>query len=775
MRALVTGGAGFIGSHLVELLLASGHEVTVLDDLSTGSLGNIASVATDVRICTGSILDEDLVDREVARSDRVWHLAAAVGVPHIVKDPLWGMLVNVRGTENVLAACDRRSCAVVLASTSEVNGKAAKFPMQEDDDRVLGSTSVPRWSYASAKAVDESLGLAYAARGLPVSIVRYFNAFGPRLDPRGYGSVVARFMAQAVAGEPLTVHGDGSQTRCFTYVADSALGTYLAGVRPEAVGKVINLGATRETSILELAHAVRDTVGSSSPVEFVRPEGAYGPHFEDSVRRVPDIARAAELLDWRPTVTLEDGLRRTLDWWEGSVGPRRPVRPVTAGECSGEDQVAADPSPRTTTGKPTVAVMGLGYVGLPLALAFAQAGHRTIGFDVDGERVHRLEAGRSHIEDISDDAVAEAVGSGHFRASADAADLGAAECVFLCVPTPFDEGKSPDLSYVRAAASTLAEWLRPGMLVVLQSTTFPGTTTEVVRPLLEERTGLCAGTDFDLVFSPERVDPGNRRWTVRNTPKLVGGVTDAGAARARMLLEGIMDHPGLVSIVSSPAAAEMSKLLENTYRAVNIALVNELAVLAHEMDIDLWEVIDGAATKPFGFHPFRPSVGPGGHCIPVDPYYLSWKARAFDLQTKFIELAADTNLRMAHYVRSRIADFLNAGGRHLHGARILAIGVSFKPGVGDTRNSRAVRLIELLEDSGAEVRFTDPFVTATSIAGRQRKGVDLTEESVAWADLSVVLVDHPGVDLAPVLSADGLVFDAVNALGRTGLANIERL
>ncbi|HEY8340460.1 MAG TPA: nucleotide sugar dehydrogenase [Egibacteraceae bacterium] len=422
-----------------------------------------------------------------------------------------------------------------------------------------------------------------------------------------------------------------------------------------------------------------------------------------------------------------------------------------------------------------VGVVGLGYVGLPLAIAYAEAGFRVLGYDVNAERVAALNMGASHIEDVAAERVAAAVAADTFLAVDDPARLSEADAVFICVPTPFDSAKTPDLSYVRGATEQVARALRPGMLVVLQSTTFPGTTTEVVQPLLEEISGLRAGEDFHLAFSPERVDPGNTRWTVRNTPKVVGGVTQEGAERAQGLLESVMDEPGLVRILSTPAAAEMAKLLENTYRAVNIALVNELAMLAHEMGIDLWEVIDGAATKPFGFQPFYPGIGPGGHCIPVDPYYLSWRAREFDFQTKFIELAADTNLRMASYVRERIQTFLNHRGKTLRGAKVLVCGAAFKAGVRDVRNSRALRLMELLDDLGAEVAFADPQVPSLRLGDRELKATTVTEESLRRFDLVVIAVAHREWPVDLIVGSGVPVFDAVNATRGHTAAHVERL
>lgn len=315
MRVLVTGGAGYIGSHLVDALVEEGHEVAVVDNLSTGRVANLEHRMSEIRFVNGSILDADLISAEVERAEQVFHLAAAVGVRNIVDDPLHSLLTNTRGTEVVLDACFRHWRKVLVASTSEVYGKTAQVPMREDDDRVLGPTTVHRWSYSTAKAIDEHLAFAYGAMGLPVVIVRYFNSYGPRLDEKGYGSAVASFVQRSLAGEPLPVHGDGGQTRCFTYVDDTVRGTVLAGFTPEAEGLVINLGSTHEMTILELAEHIREKLGSSSPIEFVDYASYYGPGFEDTRRRVPDVSRSKELLGWEPTVEFEDGLDRTLAWW----------------------------------------------------------------------------------------------------------------------------------------------------------------------------------------------------------------------------------------------------------------------------------------------------------------------------------------------------------------------------------------------------------------------------------------------------------------------------
>jgi len=320
MKVLVTGGAGYIGSHLVDRLVRERHDVTVVDDLSTGSLRNLEASRSAIRFVEGTILDDSLVRGLVTDAELVFHLAAAVGVGHIVADPLSSLITNTRGAENVIEACARTNTRLVLASTSEIYGKTTKMPMAEDDDRVLGSTNVHRWGYSTAKAIDEHLALAYADRGLPVSIVRYFNSFGPRLDPRGYGSVVANFIRQALAGEPLTVHGDGTQTRCFTFVEDTVDGTMRAGFRDEALGKVFNVGNDVETVIADLAQLIIELTGSRSSVELVSYEQRYGPRFEDTKRRVPSLVRARDVLGYSPTVDLRDGLLRTLSWWRETHG-----------------------------------------------------------------------------------------------------------------------------------------------------------------------------------------------------------------------------------------------------------------------------------------------------------------------------------------------------------------------------------------------------------------------------------------------------------------------
>ena len=421
---------------------------------------------------------------------------------------------------------------------------------------------------------------------------------------------------------------------------------------------------------------------------------------------------------------------------------------------------------RLASREATVGVIGLGYVGLPLAISFAEVGYNVFGFDVSDNVVAGLNAGRSHIDDVAPARVAPLVKSSAFRATSNVVDIADCDAVFICVPTPFDKAKTPDLSYVESATRTVAKVLRKGMLVVLQSTTYPGTTTEFVRPILEEQ-GLRAGVDFHLAFSPERVDPGNTKWNVRNTPKVVGGLTPTCTNLAKTLLLSLMDDPSLVRTVESPDVAEMAKLLENTYRAVNIALVNELAMLCHEMGIDVWSVIDAAATKPFGFQAFYPGIGPGGHCIPVDPFYLAWKAREFDFQTRFIELAADVNDAMANYAIMRMQDVLNERSISLRGAKVLCLGAAFKSGVSDVRNSRAIHVMELLRARGAVVSYCDPHVPSVRLGDETLHSI--SREDVARSDVNLVAVLVGGKWPLVELESRGIaVFDAVNAGGAPG-------
>jgi UDP-N-acetyl-D-glucosamine dehydrogenase len=430
-----------------------------------------------------------------------------------------------------------------------------------------------------------------------------------------------------------------------------------------------------------------------------------------------------------------------------------------------------------------IGVVGCGYVGLPLAQAYARAGFRVTGIDNDARRVATMNTGESHILDVPTEDLRASVEAGRFQATTDYTCVRELDVVFISVPTPFDRAKQPDLSFIHAAANGIAPHLRAGQLIVLESTTFPGTTDEVLRPILET-SGLRAGQDFFLAFSPERIDPGNKTYRISNTPKVVGGIDPVSTAVAVFALEQIVTD-GSVHAVSTARAAELTKLLENTFRAVNIALVNELAMLCDRMSIDLWEVIDAAATKPYGFMPFYPGPGVGGHCIPVDPYYLSWKAREYDFHTRFIELAAETNLGMPFFTVDRIRKQLSDAGQALRGARILVLGASFKKDVDDARESAAIRVMEILHGEGAVVEYHDPYVPSVRIAspvfssnGRHEMltSVPLDDSHIKAADCVVILVGHSSVDYSAILRGASLVFDAVNVTrGQARRAHVQRL
>jgi len=413
-----------------------------------------------------------------------------------------------------------------------------------------------------------------------------------------------------------------------------------------------------------------------------------------------------------------------------------------------------------------VGIVGLGYVGLPLAVAFAEAGNDVVGVDVNSQRVERLRRSESDVEDIASDrlrAVAE-----RFTASDEYRALAACDAVVVCVPTPLTDHREPDLSYLIAAAGSLSRVLHEGRLVVIESTTYPGTTRERLLPILEE-SGLAAGKDFNLAFSPERIDPGRTDYTIRTTPKVVAGLTDQCRERAVALYSEICDE--LVE-VSTLEAAELSKLLENIFRAVNIALVNELAMLCHRLGIDIWEVIDAAATKPFGFMRFEPGPGMGGHCLPVDPFYLAYKAREHDFYTEFIELAGKLNQAQPQYCVERIEQALNDVRKPLNGSRVLLLGVSYKAGVGDLRESPALKIIKLLRERGAELSYHDPHVPELGEYGL--RSVELSAEAGS-ADIVCIVTAHPGIDYERLAADAALVLDFRGVTRGVATANVVRL
>jgi len=414
----------------------------------------------------------------------------------------------------------------------------------------------------------------------------------------------------------------------------------------------------------------------------------------------------------------------------------------------------------------TVGIIGAGYVGLPLAVAFAEEGCEVVAVDVDSRKVDAIVAGDSYVEDVPSEALRRL--SVRIHATTRYARLAKADAVLICVPTPLSPNREPDLGPLMEATRALAEVLQADQLVVLESTTYPGTTRERVAPLLEEA-GLAAGRDFHLVFSPERVDPGRTDFTLRNTPKVIGGLTPACAERAEALYSMVCDR---IVQVSSPEAAELTKLLENIFRSVNIALVNELAMLTDRMGIDVWEVVEAAATKPYGFMRFEPGPGMGGHCLPVDPFYLSWRAREFDIATEFIELAGKVNQQMPYHCVAKVQRALNQVGLSVKGARVAVLGVGYKPGVSDLRESPALKIMTLLGELGAQLRYHDPHVPELADFGLSSEAL---EELVTDSDLVLIVTAHPGVDYDLVAKRARLLLDLRGVTRSIAAANVVRL
>ncbi len=418
--------------------------------------------------------------------------------------------------------------------------------------------------------------------------------------------------------------------------------------------------------------------------------------------------------------------------------------------------MADTPLDHFRSGDLTVGVVGLGYVGLPLSVEIARSGLRAVGFDVDPEVVDGITKGASHIEDVTGEELAEVLATGRLEATTDMDRLAECDAISISVPTPLSKTQDPDVSFVIAASEAVAAALRPGQLVVLESTTYPGTTREVLLPAMEG-TGLKVGKDFFLCFSPERVDPGNQVWKTKNTPKVIGGVTPACTEAGLAVYERFIDT---MVEVSSTEAAEMVKILENTFRAVNIAMVNEVALIADRLEVDVWEVIEAAATKPFGFMKFMPGPGLGGHCIPVDPHYLAWKMRTLNYRTRFIELASEINAEMPEFVVGKVRSALNGRKKAVNGSRILVLGVAYKRDVNDVRESPALDIIGLLAADGAEVSYHDPFVPDLAEDGANLSSVALTDQALTEADAVVIVTDHTDVDYAQVLERAAVVVDA---------------
>jgi UDP-N-acetyl-D-glucosamine dehydrogenase len=418
-----------------------------------------------------------------------------------------------------------------------------------------------------------------------------------------------------------------------------------------------------------------------------------------------------------------------------------------------------------------IGIVGLGYVGLPLAIAFAQAGCKVLGFDTQSQKVSLINQGESYIDDISSKDLTAAVKAKRFQATADMGRLGEPDVICICVPTPLTKNREPDLSFVTQASQAIAKCLRQGQLIILESTTYPGTTREVVLPALE-KSGLKAGRDFYLAYSPERVDPGNKKYGIKNTPKIVGGIDAASTELARLFYTQVADK---VIPVSSAEAAEMTKIFENTFRHVNIALVNEIAQLCERMGISVWEVIDTASSKPFGFMPFYPGPGVGGHCIPLDPSYLASKAREYDFITRFIELAEEINTRMPHHVTTRIMETLDSHGKSLKDAKILVLGMTYKKDIADTRESPSLKLAQLLMEKGANLKYNDPYIPSITLENRTLKSVEFSQANLSWADCTVIVTAHTCYDIKKIVAASKLVFDCRGITRGISGDNIVRL
>ncbi len=423
--------------------------------------------------------------------------------------------------------------------------------------------------------------------------------------------------------------------------------------------------------------------------------------------------------------------------------------------------------------KAVTGVIGLGYVGLPLAVEIAKSGYKTIGFDVQAAKVEMVNEARNYIDDIDPDDLRNAVADGKLRATYDFAYINELDCVIMCVPTPLDEYFQPDITYIIKASEQISKYMHGDMLIILESTTYPGTTDDVVRPILE-KSGLKCGKDFYLAFSPERIDPGNKVYKTRNTPKVVGGVTPACTDAAALLYDNVLDSEVLK--VSSPKVAEMEKIHENTFRNVNIALANEMAIICDKMGIDVWEVIEAAKTKPYGFMPFYPGAGVGGHCIAVDPFYLTWKTREYGYHTKLIETAGEINNSMPEFVLDRTMKMLNRFGKALNGSKVLVLGAAYKPDINDVRESPALKVMDLLVKNGADLSYNDPYVGHFSYKGRDYHSVELDAEILNEADIVIITTAHTDYDYDFIQRNSKFIFDTKNAMKHvTDRANIEKL
>ncbi len=418
-----------------------------------------------------------------------------------------------------------------------------------------------------------------------------------------------------------------------------------------------------------------------------------------------------------------------------------------------------------------IGIIGLGYVGLPLAIEAAHVAFDVTGFDLSAEKVDAINTGKNYIADISDSDFTDAISKKKFRATSDFKALGQMDVIVICVPTPLNITKDPDMSYIENSSKAIAENMKKGTLVILESTTYPGTTEELVKGVIEKK-GFSAGKDFYLVFSPERVDPGNEKFKTRNIPKVIGGIDQASSDAAAAFYGSFLEK---THIVSSPRAAEMTKLLENIFRIVNISMINELALLSNKMEIDIWEVINAASTKPYGFMPFYPGPGSGGHCIPVDPFYLSWKAKEFDFFTRFISLAGEINDQMPHFVVTKVISALNSISRSLRGSRILMLGVAYKKNINDLRESPAIHIIKDLQKKGVLLEYNDPFIPEIAHEGISMHSVEFDSKSLSSYDCVLIVTDHSSYDADMILKNSRLIVDTRNLIKSRNHSNVFRL
>ena len=741
---LVTGGAGFIGSHLATALLAAGHSVRVVDNLATGRRDNLPR---GVEFLEGDLADPAVATAAVQGCEVVLHQAAIPSVPRSIADPRPSHDANINATLNVLlAARDAGVRRVVYAASSSAYGDTAVLPKVED------MPTNPLSPYGLQKQVGEAYCRLFTRLyGLETVSIRYFNVFGPRQQASSpYSGVVSLLIKAALEGIAPTIHGDGLQTRDFTFIDNVVDGVLRAIDAPAAAGEVINVACGQRISLLDVWRELDALLGPLPTPVFTPPRPG------DVRDSQADISKAERLLGYRPSVPFAEGLRRTVEWARGiALGDRREgaSRPSRLHDVRHDDFVG------------TVGVIGLGYVGLPLLLAFSTAGRRVIGFDLDPRKPESILRGESYLRHIPGDHVARGVASGLVDATTDFSRVSETDAVIACVPTPLDEHLCPDLSYVTATLEAICPHLHPGHIVSLESTTYPGTTEEELVPRLTAL-GLVPGQTVFVVYSPERVDPGNPNFTVADIPKVVGGFTDSCLARGVALYSAAFEK---VVPVSSCAAAELTKLLENIYRAVNIGLVNELKVVADAMGIDIWEVIRAASTKPFGFNAFYPGPGLGGHCIPIDPFYLTWKARQYGVTTRFIELAGQINRCMPDYVVQRTILALNEVGKAVRGSRVLLLGVAYKADLDDIRESPTLELLDRFEALGAEVSYHDPHVAVIGPTRRHPRWQGLASEpwnrgTVSAADAVVLSTHHRALNLTELAQWATLVIDTRDAM-----------